>query len=69
MKNFITSMLGALAALLVFSAGAVLLFIGLIGAIVAMIESLFACAGAGDAAIAGEAVIVSGGGVASDALP
>lgn len=36
MKNFITSMLGALAALLVFSAGAVLLFIGLIGAIVAM---------------------------------
>jgi protease-4 len=36
MKNFITSMLGALAALLVFSAGAALLFIGLIGAIVAM---------------------------------
>jgi protease IV len=36
MKNFITSMLGALVALIVFSAGAVLLFIGLIGAIVAM---------------------------------
>jgi protease-4 len=36
MKNFITSMLGALVALIVFSAGAVLLFIGLIGAMVAM---------------------------------
>jgi protease IV len=36
MKNFITSMLGALVALVVFSTGAVLLFIGFIGAIVAM---------------------------------
>jgi protease IV len=36
MKNFITSMLGALVALVVFTAGAALLFIGLIGAIVAM---------------------------------
>jgi protease-4 len=36
MKNFITSMLGALVALVIFSVGACLLFIGLIGAIVAM---------------------------------
>jgi protease-4 len=36
MKNFITSMLGALVALVVFTAGAALLFIGLIGAMVAM---------------------------------
>ena len=36
MKNFITSMLGALVALVVFAAGAILLFIGFIGAIVAM---------------------------------
>ena len=36
MKNFITSMLGALVALIVFSTGAVLLFIGFIGAIAAM---------------------------------
>ena len=36
MKNFITSMLGAFVALVVFSTGAVLLFIGFIGAIVAM---------------------------------
>jgi len=36
MKNFITSMLGALVALVIFSTGAVLLFIGFIGAIVAM---------------------------------
>ncbi len=36
MKNFITSMLGALVALIVFTAGAVLLFIGLIGAMVAL---------------------------------
>jgi protease-4 len=36
MKNFITSMLGALVALIVFSTGAILLFIGFIGAIVAM---------------------------------
>ena len=33
MKNFITSMLGALVALVVFATGAVLLFIGFIGAI------------------------------------
>ena len=36
MKNFFTSMLGALVALVVFSAGAILLFIGLLGAIVSM---------------------------------
>jgi protease IV len=36
MKNFITSMLGALVALVIFTTGAVLLFIGLIGAIVAL---------------------------------
>jgi len=36
MKNFITSMLGALVALVVFATGAVLLFIGFIGAIVTM---------------------------------
>ena len=36
MKNFITSMLGALVALIVFTTGAVLLFIGFIGAIIAM---------------------------------
>jgi protease-4 len=36
MKNFITSMLGALVALVIFSVGACLLFIGLIGAIIAM---------------------------------
>ena len=36
MKNFITSMLGALVALIVFSTCAVLLFIGFIGAIVAV---------------------------------
>jgi protease-4 len=36
MKNFITSMLGALVALLVFTTGAVLLFIGFIGAMIAM---------------------------------
>src|ERR1700685_3208583 len=36
MKNFITSMLGAFVALVVFSTGAILLFIGFIGAIVAM---------------------------------
>jgi protease IV len=36
MKNFITSMLGALVALVVFATGAVLLFIGFIGALVAM---------------------------------
>ena len=36
MKNFITSMLGAFVALVAFSVGAVLLFIGFIGAIVAM---------------------------------
>jgi protease-4 len=36
MKNFVTSMLGALVALVIFTVGACLLFIGLIGAIVAM---------------------------------
>ncbi|MEI8089576.1 MAG: signal peptide peptidase SppA [Opitutaceae bacterium] len=36
MKNFFTSMLGALVALVVFSAGAILLFIGLLGAIISM---------------------------------
>src|SRR5579871_3010456 len=36
MKNFITSMLGSLVALVVFSTGAILLFIGFIGAIVTM---------------------------------
>lgn len=36
MKNFITSMLGAFVALVAFSVGAVLLFIGFIGAIVSM---------------------------------
>jgi protease IV len=36
MKNFVTSMLGALVALVIFSVGACLLVIGLIGAIVAM---------------------------------
>ncbi len=36
MKNFITSMLGALVALVIFTVGACLLLIGLIGAIVAM---------------------------------
>jgi protease IV len=36
MKNFITSMLGAFVALLIFATGACLLFIGFIGAIVAM---------------------------------
>ena len=35
-KNFITSMLGALVALVIFTAGACLLFIGLVGAIVAV---------------------------------
>jgi protease-4 len=39
MKNFITSMLGALVALIVFTTGAVLLFIGFIGAIVALGQS------------------------------
>ncbi len=36
MKNFITSMLGALVALIVFTTGAVLLFIGFVGAIITM---------------------------------
>lgn len=36
MKNFITSMLGSLVALVVFTTGAILLFIGFIGAIVTM---------------------------------
>jgi protease-4 len=36
MKNFITSMLGALVALVVFTTGAALLFIGFIGALIAM---------------------------------
>ena len=36
MKNFITSMLGAFVALVVFTTGAALLFVGFIGAIVAM---------------------------------
>src|ERR1019366_1524452 len=36
MKNFITSMLGAFVALVIFTTGGVLLFIGFIGAIVAM---------------------------------
>jgi protease-4 len=36
MKNFITSMLGALVALVIFATGAILLFVGLIGAIVAV---------------------------------
>ena len=36
MKNFITSMLGALVAMVIFATGAILLFIGLIGAIVAI---------------------------------
>jgi protease-4 len=36
MKNFITSMLGALVALVIFTVGACLIFIGLVGAIVAM---------------------------------
>jgi protease-4 len=36
MKNFFTSMLGALVALAVFSVGAILLFIGVLGAIVSM---------------------------------
>lgn len=36
MKNFFTSMLGALVALIIFAGGAVLLFIGILGAIVAM---------------------------------
>jgi protease-4 len=36
MKNFITSMLGAFVALLVFAAGAALLFVGFIGAIIAL---------------------------------
>jgi len=39
MKNFITSMLGALVALIVFATGALLLFIGFIAALVAMGES------------------------------
>jgi protease-4 len=39
MKNFITSMLGALVALIVFTTGAALLFIGFIGAIVALGQS------------------------------
>ena len=36
MKNFITSMLGSLVALVVFSTGAILLFIGFLGALVTM---------------------------------
>src|SRR5437660_17599 len=36
MKNFFTSMLGALVALIIFSFGCVLLFIGFIGALVAI---------------------------------
>ena len=36
MKNFITSMLGALVALIVFTTGAVLLFIGFVGALITM---------------------------------
>src|ERR1700690_654602 len=36
MKNFITSMLGALVTLVIFGTGAVLLLIGFIGAIIAM---------------------------------
>ncbi len=36
MKNFLTSMLGALVALIIFTCGAVLLFIGFLGVIVAM---------------------------------
>jgi len=36
MKNFITSMLGALVALIVFATGAVLLFIGFIAVLVAL---------------------------------
>jgi len=36
MKNFFTSMLGALAALILFAGGTVLLFIGILGALVAM---------------------------------
>ncbi|OYU98818.1 MAG: hypothetical protein CFE26_26895, partial [Verrucomicrobiales bacterium VVV1] len=36
MKNFFTSLLGALAALVIFCGGAVLLFIGILGAIIAM---------------------------------
>jgi len=36
MKNFFTSMLGALVALVIFSAGCLFLFIGLIGALAAM---------------------------------
>lgn len=38
MKNFFTSMLGALVALIVFTVGGALLFIGLLGAIAAMTE-------------------------------
>ncbi len=36
MKNFITSMMGALVALIVFTTGAVLLFVGFVGAIITM---------------------------------
>ena len=36
MKNFITSMIGALVALIVFTTGAVLLFVGFVGAIITM---------------------------------
>ncbi|MDB6170615.1 MAG: signal peptide peptidase SppA, type [Verrucomicrobia bacterium] len=36
MKNFFTSMLGALVALIIFSGGAVLLFVGFLGAVAAM---------------------------------
>jgi protease-4 len=36
MKNFFTSMLGALVALIIFSGGCLLLFIGFIAAIAAM---------------------------------
>ena len=36
MKNFFTSMLGALVALMIFSVGAVLLFFGFMAAMVAM---------------------------------
>ena len=36
MKNFFTSLLGALAALVIFAGGASLLFVGILGAIVAL---------------------------------
>ena len=36
MKNFLTSLLGALVALVIFSVGALLIFIGIMGALVSV---------------------------------